>query len=212
MVIPKEFAVIVNQKTAKGKETAATIMAEAYELLAEEGAANFSMLSLAKRVGIARGNLQYYFPLQKDLIVALLWNFRHQAHNNLNQAVEDASKDPKEKFSRFIDYVLSNEEDPKDNAVIWNIWAMCANNTELFEILEGHYAFFSEFIADMISDMNPDLPKGKAETIAQMLISMLEGSSLFLTRLNKGKTGKKELKKMLHDTIMSLAGQGHQTL
>ena len=205
MVIPKEFSVIVNQKTAKGQETAAKIMREAYELLAEEGAANFSMLALAKRVGIARGNLQYYFPLQKDLIVALLWDFRHKAHDSINQAVEDASNDSKKKFSCFIDYVLKNEEDPKDNAVIWNIWGMCSNDPELFKILEGHYDFFSEFIADMIIEMNPVMSREKAETYAQMIVSMLEGSGLYLTGFNKGKTDKKAFKKLLIETVMTLA-------
>ena len=204
MVIPKDFSEIVNQKTAKGQDTAASIMREAYELLAEKGVAHFSMLALAKRVGIARGNLQYYYPLQKDLIVALLWNFRQLAYTNINQVVEDGSNDPKKRFNRFIDFVLNNMEDPKDNAVMWGISALCANDPELHEILDGHYNFFSEFIADLITDINPDLPREKAKSRAQMLGAMLEGSSLYLNKLNTSKIDKKALKRQLRETAMSL--------
>ena len=205
MVVPKEFSVIVNQKTAKGQDTAEKIMREAYKLLADEGAANFSMLALAKRVGIARGNLQYYFPLLKDLVVALLWNFRRLAHEEMNKAVEAGSQDPKKKFTRFIDFVLRNMESPRDNAVMWGIAAMCANDPELSKILAGHYDFFSEYSADLINDIIPDLPRAEVESRAQLLVSLLEGSSLYLNKLNQGKTDKKALKEKIYETAMNLA-------
>ena len=81
---------------------------------------------------------------------------------------------------------------------------MCANDPELQKILDGHYNFFSEFIADLINDINPDLPREKAISRAQMLGGMLEGSSLYLNKLNTSKIDKKALKMQLHETAMSL--------
>lgn len=207
MAPPARTSIIEQQKTAKGQETTYKIIKEAYELLAEEGAANFSMLAVAKRVGIARGNLQYYFPLQKDLITALLYDYREQVKKKHALTIDDKSKEPRKRYETFIDWVLSNQQDVKDTAVIWNIWAMAIHDKELTEILKGHYGFFIDLLAEMLIDINPKTSKNAAEAKAGVLISLLEGSSLILQKNGKAATQKnKTLIKTLKQTAMDIAG------
>ena len=207
MTLASRTSVINKQKTAKGQETTHKIIKESYDLLATEGAANFSMLAVAKRVGIARGNLQYYFPLQKDLITALLNDYREQVKKKHALTIENRIKDSRERYETFIDWVLSNQQDVKDTAVIWNIWAMAIHDKELTKILEGHYAFFAKLIAEMLVDIKPEISKDEAEAKAGVLISMLEGSSLILQKNGKAATLKnKKLLKCLKQTAMDIAG------
>lgn len=207
MALASRTAVIQQQKTKKGQETTYKIIKEAYDLLAEEGAANFSMLAIAKRVGIARGNLQYYFPLQKDLITALLYDYREQVQKKHEKIIQNKIKNPPKRFETFIDWVLANQQDVKDTAVIWNIWAMAIHDKELTEILRGHYEFFIQLLAEMLIDINPEVSKTEAEAKAGVLVSLLEGSSLILQKNGKAATEKnQELIKHLKKVAMDITG------
>ena len=174
--------------------------------MAAEGAAHSSMLAVAKRVGIARGNLQYYFPLQKDLITALLCDYREQVKEKHALTIEKKITDPRKRYETFIDWVLSNQQDVKDTAVIWNIWAMAIHDKDLTEILKGHYDFFTNLLAEMLVGIKPEVTKEEAQAKAGVLISMLEGSSLILQKNGKAATVKNiELIKCLKQTAMDIA-------
>ena len=51
--------------------TAGSILLAAEELFAEQGARGTSLGDIAKRVGISKGTLYYYYPTKQDIVDAV---------------------------------------------------------------------------------------------------------------------------------------------
>ena len=93
-------------RAQRGKQIASfrkrQITRAAYEIIAEKGYHNFTMMDIAKQAGVSSGLIHHYFKDKENMLVTLLREMQQNVRSSLERALETVD-DPKEKLGIFID-------------------------------------------------------------------------------------------------------------
>lgn len=86
------------------------VVAAADRLFYEHGYDHTSFATIAEAVGISRGNFYYHFKTKDEILAAVL-DHRLAGTRAMLQGWSDSSADPLERVSRFIEIVVTNQQD-----------------------------------------------------------------------------------------------------
>lgn len=168
---------------SKGRARTAAILDEATALLIEEGYAELSIRKIATRAGIRPGHLQYYFPTKQEVVRALLERYLERATKGLEgRRAEMAGAAPERRLDAVLDAILAEQRDPDHCRFFWELWALAARDPEVAEAMQHFYRSYWRTIVATLLEVQPGLGRPRAERRAALLISMLEGLSLFRSR------------------------------
>lgn len=190
---------------AKGAARQAAILAAAADVLARDGAHDFSLRRVAQAAGIRLGNLQYYFPTRADLLGHLLAGYLEAGLAK----VSDVADHP----SRMIDRLLAEHEDRAAVATCIAIWELAAHDDAVSAALRSFYDRYTTIVAEHIvrhrggngSGITPEL-----HARARVLIALLEGSALL--RSGVGGQADPEADRVLREIAVGLVGgHGHDS-
>lgn len=168
--------------TSKGYERVAAILDCAIELLAEEGYAAVSLSEVARRTGIAKGNVQYYFAtnaaLMRGALKAQVAGLKAHWQSTLDEKYADAQA----KLSKLIvtDIAISRSE--KHKALALEKWAYANRDPEARVIVHEWYAWVIEAYRDVLSELRSDLSRKEVLQLAALMNALLEGSTPFFGR------------------------------
>ncbi len=163
---------------ALGVSTRDKIVDTATEFLKEEGYDDFGVREIARRAGIAPGNLGYYFPNKYTLLREV---FRRQVGSLSDdmQALLDQAAGQSELTLVVIDLLMSlfyesNEVFP----LWWTIWALSPYDEELKRILDEVYVTFTAALVAAIGKTHPNLDKRRTKRMARVITALLDGASV----------------------------------
>jgi AcrR family transcriptional regulator len=149
----------------------------AYEIIAEKGYNNFTMMDIAKRAGVSSGLIHHYFKDKENMLVTLLREMQQNIRQSLEQSIETVA-DPGEKLEIFMDQAFGLVENEKEYIyVTFDFLTQIKFNERMQRILSKLYRGYRETIVMILKE-------GKAKGIfnevdehyvATMFVSLLLG-------------------------------------
>jgi AcrR family transcriptional regulator len=160
-------------KSAKGKKRAEEILDAATQILVEEGYGGFSMRRVAETLSIRLSNVQYYFGGPGELLSAL---FDRALERSITAFKSRPAQGSLEDLIRFI----LDEQQPQEYCLMfWELWALAARDEEINAVMARYYAQYQKQIEYVLSKAVPGLAPGARRRRAVLIMSLMEGLSLF---------------------------------
>ena len=168
-------------RVQRGKQIASfrkrQITRAAYEIIAEKGYNNFTMMDIAKRAGVSSGLIHHYFKDKENMLVTLLREMQQNIRQSLEQSIGPVA-DPREKLEIFMDQAFGLVENEKEYIyVTFDFLTQIKFNERMQRILAKLYRGYRETIVMILRE-------GKAKGIfnevdehyvATMFVSLLLG-------------------------------------
>lgn len=163
--------------TRKGTRRAAQILQAALDAIVETGYNDLTLEAVARRVGISKGNLQYYFPTRSDLLKAAFAEHL-AAHKRTWLEVHDAAApDARTRLRRLIAFELAANRDPRFVTQVRERWSLAARDRELRRLSNNSHRWVTGRYAALIAALRPDLDKRACRQLGMVIYAMLIGSA-----------------------------------
>lgn len=134
-----------------GKEK---ILDAAASLLAENSISQISLSQIAKKAGISKGTIYYYYKTKEDLLFDLADRYFQKQYDELYAWCSNPEKDTS--FHRLFKYIL--ERDVHDPAIrFYMLYSAACGNESLRQKLIERYHTFEKAIAGLIAERVPDM-------------------------------------------------------
>lgn len=183
----------------KGERRKQQILDVCVQLLVEKGYSELSFRKVAAKADIQIGNLQYHFPTRSDLIRAMLTREIDRYHAEFDAwGADKNSQNPEDVLSKTIDYLLADQTNQNSCIVFWELWALAAHDVDAAGLMNEYYKAYLSSMAELVIKMRPGLTRARANRVSLLIVSMIEGASLFRgyqkPRIAAAKRVEKEIK------------------
>jgi len=143
-------------RAQRGKQIASfrkrQITRAAYEIIAEKGYNNFTMMDIAKRAGVSSGLIHHYFKDKENMLVTLLREMQQNIRQSLEQSIETVA-DPREKLGIFMDQAFGLVENEKEYIyVTFDFLTQIKFNERMQRILSKLYRGYRETIVMILRE------------------------------------------------------------
>jgi AcrR family transcriptional regulator len=156
------------------------ITGAAYEIIAEKGYYNFTMMDIAKRAGVSSGLIHHYFKDKENMLVTLLREMQQSVRISTEKAIEEVPG-PKEKLEVFMDRAFDLAEAQREYLyVTYDFLTQIKFNERMQRIMSKLYRGYRETMVEILRE-------GKAKGIfkdvdehytASLFISIMLGIEL----------------------------------
>lgn len=161
--------------TDKGNARVRAILEEAKNILVEDGFAELSFRTIAKRAGITVGNVTYYFSTKEHLMEELASYIFDRWNAGFRKRVPDDVTGTLEIFNHSIRYMIEENKRPRTNALLQEMWAMSSRSDVVMRMLDIFYERMRLWIDGMLANVNPELPVRTRRLRAALITSQIEG-------------------------------------
>ncbi len=193
----KAFSTLKDQGIAQDQRSARAeaIVVDAIQLITEEGYGEFSLRKVATRNGIKLASLQYHFKTKEVLLNAVLDQVLREYEERFTQGDAElyASIAPEQLLEFTIDFVLEDAQRVESSNFFFQLWAMSCHEPSAAKIQEKIYAIYRKTFSELIQMLNPALSAAERNIRSILIISMLDGLMLFIS---KGKSQKRYVSKI----------------
>ncbi len=163
--------------TRKGTRRAAQILQAALDAVVETGYNDLTLEAVARRVGISKGNLQYYYPTRSDLLQAAFAE-QIEAHKRTWQDIHDApAPDARTRLRSLIAFELAANRDPRFVAQVRERWSLAERDRELRRLSNTWHRWVTGRYAVIVGALRPDLDSRACRQVGIMIYAMLIGST-----------------------------------
>ena len=193
----------------KGPLKAMKILDAATQLLSEEGYAALTMRGIASACGISVGNLQYHFKTKDALWKALL--LREVERFEASQSHWNASKSSQgtgRALAHAVDYLLEDQKKSTSCALFRELWAVSLHDKDAANNMDQIYKLYTSKIAALAMDANPALSTSDAADRAMIIVSLIEGASLFRSGGIKPSGSDDIMREGILHTVLAIAAAG----
>jgi AcrR family transcriptional regulator len=154
------------------------VLEAAIAIIANEGYAKLTMRALARASGMKLGALQYHFPTWKDLLHALAAFIGEEYARSFDAlAAGRGSPDLRETVQFLLDETPADATLQADR-LFPQLWAMALVEPVMESLLDDILRRYVDILEERLIAEGSRAPR--AEALA--LLSMVEGSTLFLSR------------------------------
>lgn len=143
-------------RVQRGKQIASfrkrQITRAAYEIIAEKGYNNFTMMDIAKRAGVSSGLIHHYFKDKENMLVTLLREMQHNIRLSLEQSIGPVA-DPSKKLGIFMDQAFGLVENEKEYIyVTFDFLTQIKFNERMQRILSKLYRGYRETLVMILRE------------------------------------------------------------
>jgi TetR/AcrR family transcriptional regulator len=149
--------------------------------IAESKLSGTRMRRIADHAGMSQGNIHYYFPSKRLLIVELLDYMLEFAVDDRADSLRSESLSPTEKLKLFLDQKLVSLRDRQDYMLVfYDLWVEGTKNREIRQKMIEQYNVWRRDIAEVVRQGVQDgvFDPEAARHIPELLVSIMEGGSL----------------------------------
>lgn len=168
------------------------ILQSAIEIIANEGYGNLTMRALARASDLKLGALQYHFPTTDDMLQALVG----YVADTYDTAFEGLKRREGTPGIRDIALFIYDDEagKPLTGDKLWpQLWAMQQVEPLVSELVDDIFAQGIAVLEDALKHAGVTAPRGEA----LCLMSLLEGSTIFIGRGRRWARDRKRLRETL---------------
>ena len=172
------------------------ILAEAIKIVASEGYAKLTMRSLARASGMKLGALQYHFRTWNDLLNALATHIAVTYRQSF-EALKSEAKTPG--LADILLFILDDHAGSSLQAdhLFPQLWAMAQVEPVMASLLDNIYAEYVDLLEEQLVKIEHPAPGAEA----LMLMSLIEGSTLFVGKGRRWSKKEKALRTAVLDLI-----------
>jgi AcrR family transcriptional regulator len=207
---PKPLARSASNTTAKSKDTVASILKAAEEVLIESGYAGLTARAVAEKAGIAVGNLTYHFPSTKQLHRAMVevildrYLQRWQAFLDADTAgtLEAAS------IGEVLSWLIDDALEPRTAKLFRELWAMAEQSGDDAELMDDFYRQTVNAAAKVARRrFFPELSEDEAIDLAYLMAVLSEGSIVLFGTLPEARERVPRFRQLATLAFDAIAGQ-----
>ena len=158
------------------------ILRAAIGLIADEGYASLSMRALARVVDMKLGSLQYHFRSSDELLKAIVGFVSASYDESFAELRQNTKQDPRQNEDPGLTEIITLIMDDRGGATIvsdrlWpQLWAMQQVEPLVSDLVEDIYSTYLKVLEQALRNVGASAPRAEA----LLLMSMLEGSTIFL--------------------------------
>ncbi len=128
------------------------ITSAAYDVIAEKGYYNFTMMDIAKRAGVSSGLIHHYFRDKENMLVTLLREMQQNIRSSLEKAIAPVD-DPHKKLEIFMDQAFDLTIKEREYVyIIFDFMTQIKFNERMQRILTKLYHSYRETFAEIIRE------------------------------------------------------------
>jgi AcrR family transcriptional regulator len=190
---------------SKGRQRAEEILEAARAVLVEEGYASLTTRKVAQRVGIRLSNVQYYFPTKVDLVRALFEQSVGERAQAVALGMDAGKRSARDRLLWAVDQFLASHHSLEQQAFLRELWALAAHDPEVAEVMNVFYQRWVDLGAEVLLEIDPGLGLRKAQRRALLIVSLVDGLSLFHGAAGIDHPARKGIEKELRELVDGLA-------
>lgn len=161
-------------RAQRGKQIASyrkkQITRAAYEIIAEKGYYNFTMMDIAKRAGVSSGLIHHYFKDKENMLVTLLREMQQNIRNSVEKAIEQVD-DPREQLDIFMNQAFKLVEDEREYIyVTYDFLTQIKFNERMQRIMSKLYRGYRE---TMVNILRAGMEKGYFRKVEEHYVATL---------------------------------------
>lgn len=169
--------------TGRGMERAESVLVAARETLAAAGFAGLSMRAVATRAGISLGNLQHYYTTREELVEALLEFMMDGYQAEIADALQaHPGSSGAERFEMVLRLLINRTLDPQTAPIFLEVWALSSRHAFASELVKRIRLREHKAMLMIVREMSGILPADEADRRAAMMVLMIEGLLVQVTR------------------------------
>lgn len=143
-------------RTQRGQQIAITrkkqIVQAAYEVIAEKGYYNFTMIDIAKRAGVSSGLIHHYFKDKENMLVTLLREMQQTVRTYTEKDVARVA-DPKLKLDTFMNHAFGLVERQREYLyVTYDFLTQIKFNERMRRIMSKLYRGYRQTMIDIVRE------------------------------------------------------------
>jgi len=161
--------------TRKGAARIVEIVRAGSEILLEEGFSAVTKRRVAVRLGIAHGNVGYYFPTRESLWRAVVDYELSKIDDKYPSDLETATHDPQSCFDEYLAGYIDEYEDSEFRPFFAHVGAYAETNSAVAKLRDEMYERILQRIIERVRPLCPKLDDEQVELRAVAVMAFLEG-------------------------------------
>jgi len=161
--------------TRKGAARVVEIARAGAEILLEEGFAAVTKRRVATRLGIAHGNVGYYFPTRESLWRAVIDYELSELDDKYPSDLETDTSDPQSCFDRYLTVYMVSYEDRQFGYFFAHLDAYAETNSAIARLRDEMHEGFLQRITDRIRPLCIGVGDEQIELRALTVLALFEG-------------------------------------
>ena len=170
-----ENSVSSRDVTRKGAERVSEIVRAGAEILLEEGFSAVTKRRVADRVGIAHGNVGYYFPTRESLWRAVVDSELSKIDDKYSSDLETAVDDPQSCFNEYLAGYIDEYEDGEFRPFFAHVGAYAETNSAVATLRDEMYERILQRIIERVRPLCPEVDDEQIELRALMVMALFDG-------------------------------------
>ena len=189
----------------KGRHRVDEILHAARAVVVEDGYAALTTRKVAERVGVRQSNVQYYFPAKVDLVRALFDDSMARTAREVAERFAAGRASPEARLLGGIEHFLETHHSREEQRFLRELWALAAHDPEVADVMNQFYRRWVDLTARNLLLINPALDRGRAQRRALLIVSVVDGLSLFRGVTELDHPSLRGIEHELRDLVRALA-------
>jgi AcrR family transcriptional regulator len=189
----------------KGRHRVDEILHAARAVVVEDGCAALTTRKVAERVGVRQSNVQYYFPTKLDLVRALFDDSMARTARVVAERFAAGRASPEARLLGGIEHFLETHHSREEQRFLRELWALAAHDPEVAQVMNQFYRRWVDLTARNLVLINPALDRHRAQRRALLIVSVVDGLSLFRGVTELGHPSVRGIEDELRDLVRRLA-------
>jgi AcrR family transcriptional regulator len=189
----------------RGQDRVTDILGAARAVMVEDGYAALTTRKVAERVGVRQSNVQYYFPAKIDLVRALFADSMARTERAVAERFASGRASPEARLLGGIEHFLETHHSLEEQRFLRELWALAAHDTGVAAAMNQFYRRWVDLTARNLLLINPALDRGRAQRRALLIVSVVDGLSLFRGVTELDHPSLRGIEHELRDLVRALA-------
>ncbi len=161
--------------TRKGAARVVEIARAGAEILREEGFASVTKRRVAKRLGIAHGNVGYYFPTRESLWRAVVDYELAEIQHKYPSGLKTDTDDPQSSFDEYLSVYMVSYEDREFGNFFAHLEAYAEINSAVAKLRDEMYEGFLQRMMERVRPLCIGVDDEQIELRALTVMALFEG-------------------------------------
>jgi len=161
--------------TRKGAARVVEIARVGTEIVLEEGFASLTKRRVATRLGIAHGNVGYYFPTRESLWRAVVDYELAEIHDKYPSGLKTDTDDPQSSFDEYLSVYMVSYEDREFGYFFAHLEAYAEINSAVAKLRDEMYEGFLQRMMERVRPLCIGVDDEQIELRALTVMALFEG-------------------------------------
>jgi AcrR family transcriptional regulator len=161
--------------TRKGAAKVADIARAGTEIVLEEGFSSLTKRRVAKRLGIAHGNVGYYFPTREALWRVVVDYKLSEIHDRYPSGLKMDTDDPQSSFDEYLSIYMLSYEDREFGNFFAHLEAYADINPAVAKLRDEMYEGFLQRMIERVRPLCIGVDDEQIELRAITVMALFEG-------------------------------------